>query len=195
MNIAVDFDDVLYPYHAFLKRRLQLRFGIDLTSTRVTTFYYELLPAFRARGIAREDVWKEVRDAWSESESHDTASLMDAHAVPALARLGRRHKIIIATARHRSARPHVEAFLRRHKIKPDQILLDRHEKSGFDVLVDDFPVHAIENALAGGHSILYTIDENSTFDESRHPRIHRVHSWAEVEATIHRIEQERTGRA
>ena len=44
----------------------------------------------------------------------------------------------------------MKAFLKRHTIEPHDVWVGRHEKTGFDVLVDDFPNHAIENAAAGG---------------------------------------------
>lgn len=180
MRIGVDFDDVLYPYHRYLKVRLQRRFGVDLTTRKVTTFYYDLLPDFAAKGITRDQVWEEVRATWREAADHDEAPLLDDEAVAVLRKLGRAHRVTLVTARHAIARPHVEAFLARHGITPHEVLFDRYVKSGFDVLVDDFPKHAVENAEGGGHSLLYTIDENSTWDETRHPRIRRVHSWAEV---------------
>lgn len=195
MRIGVDFDDVLYPYHTYLKKRIKRRWGIELGATRITTFYYELLPPFKARGITREDVWREVQAAWWEAEDHRDAALLDAAAAPILRALGRRHEIVLISARVERALPHIEAFLDRHKIRPQEILLGREHKAGFDVLVDDFPRHAEQNAEAGGYSILYTIDENSTYDESRHPRILRAHSWQDVRHYIELIEGRRKARA
>lgn len=191
MNIGVDFDDVLYPYHEHLKRRIQNRWGVDLSRQRITTFYYEDLPSLRAQGATREQVWEEVRATWKEVESHDAAPLLDAHAPGVLAGLARKHRITVISARTADARPHVDRFLARHGIRPHTILLGRYVKRGFDVLIDDFPKHALENVESGGYSILYTIDENSTFDESRYARIHRVHSWKEVGAAIDRIARRR----
>lgn len=191
MRLGVDFDDVLYPYHHYLKRRLERRFGIDLTHRRVTTFYYENLPEFRARGISRSDVWEEVQATWREAASHDEAALLDVEAVPVLRELGARHRISVVSARTGDARAHVDRFLARHGLRPHEVLLGREQKHGFDVLVDDFPKHALENVESGGYSVLYTIDENSTFDESRHPRIRRVHSWREVRDVVEDIERRR----
>jgi hypothetical protein len=192
MRIAVDFDDVLYPYHHYLRRRIKRRFGLDLSHDRITTFYYELHPKLQAAGITREQLWKEVQAAWMEADSHAEANLLDPAAPQVLNRLRKQgHTIILCTARLQSALPTLKIFLARHKIKPDSLLLGQEQKTGFDVLIDDFPRHAEENAAAGGHSLLYHCDENSNFDESRHPRIHRVHSWTEVGETIQRIDQRR----
>lgn len=187
MRIGVDFDDVLYPYHHYLKRRIAKHLGVDLTKRRITTFYYDLLPEIQRLGITREQIWDQVQATWLEAPDHDEAPLLDAEAAPILRSLGRSHEVVVVTARSHNARSFVQRFLARHGIAPRKILLGREEKNGFDVLVDDFPRHALENAEAGGHSILYTIDENSTFDESRHPRIVRVHSWGEVRDAVQRI--------
>jgi len=74
MRIGVDFDDVLYPYHDYLKKRLLNLHGIDLRKSRVTTFYYEDHPLVRAKGLSRDDIWKEVRAAWHETEDHEPSS-------------------------------------------------------------------------------------------------------------------------
>lgn len=194
MNIGVDFDDVLYPYHAFLKERLRQRFGVDLSRHKVTTFYYEQHPLLAAKGVTRDQVWQEVQATWDEVDSHDEADLLDPQAPAVLQRLAGRHRITIVTARTSASRPHVQRFLARHEIHPKDVRFGQGVKAGFDVLVDDFPKHALENAQSGGYSILYTIDENSTFDESRFPRIHRVGSWREVEATVDRIQRGRRAR-
>jgi uncharacterized HAD superfamily protein len=188
VHIGVDFDDVLYPYHHYLKRRLQRRFGIDLTRRRVTTFYYDVLPEFGKAGITREQVWAEVQATWDEVESHAEAPLLDPQAAPVLRDLARRHRVTVVTARHNDAKQVLRRFLDRHRIRPHDILVGRLEKKGFDALIDDFPSHALENAAGGGWSLLYTIDENSTFDETRHPRVVRVASWSEVRQVIERLE-------
>lgn len=189
VHIAVDFDDVLYPYHHFLKLRLKRKYGIDLTGRRVTTFYYDLLPEVQAHGLTRDQVWEEVRATWSETEDHEKSPLLDPDAGPTIKLLSKKHKVSLVTARHVEARPYVESFLRRHAIVPHEIILGRHVKSGFDVLVDDYPKHALENAASGGYGLLYTIDENSTFDESRHPRVWRVHSWKQVKEAVDKIHE------
>lgn len=192
MRIAVDFDDVLYPYHHYLRRRIKRRFGLDLSRDRITTFYYELHPKLQQAGITREQLWKEVQDAWMEADSHAEAGLLDPEAPRVIERLKRAgHTVVLCTARLEAALPAMQVFLRRHKVRPDALLLGQEHKTGFDVLVDDFPKHAEENAATGGHSILYHCDENSNFDESRHPRIHRVYSWTEVGQTIDRIQRRR----
>ncbi|HEX9817224.1 MAG TPA: hypothetical protein VGB18_09610 [Candidatus Thermoplasmatota archaeon] len=188
MRIGVDFDDVLYPYHDYLKKRLLNLHGIDLRKSRVTTFYYEDHPLVRAKGLSRDDIWKEVRAAWHETEDHEQAALLDADAPKVLNRLAKRHTITLISARSSDALPTLKVFLERHKIKPHSVELGRFEKRGFDVLIDDFPKHVEENAASGGHSLLYTIDENSNYDESRHPRIHRIHSWKEAEDVIKILE-------
>lgn len=192
MRIGVDFDDVLYPYHHFLKERLKRKYGVDLTRDRITTFYYEFHPGLRARGVTREELWKDVQATWLEAEDHADAALLDSDAPRILKDLNVRHQIVIITARTRSALPYMQSFLERHKIEPDEILVGKEDKRGFDVLIDDFPKHAEQNVEAGGHSILYTIDENSTYDESRHPRIFRVHSWKEIADVVRHLEKRRS---
>lgn len=188
MHIGIDFDDVLYPYHAHLKRRLKERFGVDLSKRRVTTFYYDLIPEFAAQGVAREQVWAEVRAAWDEVEAHEKAPLLDRQAPSVIRALQKKgHTVTLVTARHADRHGVIPAFLKRHRIAPDTIVLGRHEKSGFDVLVDDFPSHVLENAASGGWGLLYSIDENSNFDETRHPRVVRVAGWGEVRAAVERI--------
>lgn len=191
MRIGVDFDDVLYPYHHFLKERLKRKYGVDLTRNRMTTFYYEFHPLLGAQGVTREQLWKDVQATWIEAEDHADAALLDPDAPRILKNLTARHQIVIITARTRSALPYMQAFLERHKIEPNQILMGKEDKRGFDVLIDDFPQHAEQNVESGGYSILYTIDENSTYDESRHPRIFRVHSWKEIDAVVRRLEKRR----
>ena len=195
LHIGVDFDDVLYPYHEHLKRRLLKHHGIDLRETRITTFYYEDHPLVQAKGLDRNAVWKEVQAAWHDVEDHQQAALLDADAPKVLGRLSKRHTITLVSARTTDALPTLKAFLTRHKIKPHAVELGHAEKRGFDVLIDDFPRHAEENAASGGHSILYTIDENSNYDDSRHPRIHRVHSWREAEDVIKLLEPRIDGAA
>jgi 5'(3')-deoxyribonucleotidase len=187
MHIGVDFDDVLYPYHDYLKRRLLRKHGVDLRDARVTTFYYEDHPLVRAKGLDRSAVWEEVQAAWHDAEDHRKAALLDPAAPAILNRLKKRHTVTLVSARSTDALPTLNMFLARHKIRPHAVQLGHAEKRGFDVLIDDFPRHAEENAEAGGYSILYTIDENSNYDDSRHPRIHRVHSWKEVEDVIKRL--------
>jgi hypothetical protein len=191
MRIGVDFDDVLYPYHHYLKRRVARRWGVDLAGPKITTFYYELLPALQARGATRDELWHEVQSAWWEAEDHQEAALLDPDAAPILRELGTRHEVVLISARVARALPHIEAFLDRHDIRPASVLLGKEDKSGFDVLVDDFPKHAEQNAEAGGYSILYTIDENSTYDETRRPRILRAHGWRDVAILIRLIEAKR----
>lgn len=188
MRIGVDFDDVLYPYHHYLRRRILRKWGVDLSGDRITTFYYELHPKLARRGVTRPQLWREVRNAWLETDSHQEAALLDPHAARVLKDLKRRHTVVLISARHDEALPQLEIFLRRHKIEPHSILLSQHDKRGFDVLIDDFPQHAEQNAESGGWSLLYHSDENSNYDESRHPRILRVHDWSDVEASIRRIE-------
>ncbi|MBI2077061.1 MAG: hypothetical protein HYT80_01635 [Euryarchaeota archaeon] len=195
MTIGVDFDDVLYPYHHYLKQRIRARWGIDLSGERVTTFYYEHHPSLVARGVTREALWAEIQGAWLVAEDHAHAALLDPDAPKILEDLQRRHRVVLISARSTNALPFLESFLERHAIRPHEIQLGRQEKRGFDVLVDDFPKHVEENAVAGGHSILYTSDENSNFDESRLPRVHRVHSWREASQVIERIDARRTGHA
>lgn len=190
MHVGVDFDDVLYPYHYYLKRRILNRFGIDLTTRRVTTFFYNQLPEFRERGISREDVWDEVMATWHQVEDHQEAVLLDPDAPDVLRRLGRQHEVILITARSEDTLPNVRLFLERQGIVPDQVRMGCTEKTGFDVLVDDFPKHALENAQHGGRSLLYTIDENSDFDVEPHENVHRVHNWQEVATAIARWERD-----
>jgi uncharacterized HAD superfamily protein len=187
MRIGVDFDDVLYPYHHYLKRRILKRWNIDLSRERITTFYYEHHPALADRGISREKVWAEVQAAWTDADDHAEAALLDPDAPKVLRELQERHEVVLISARSTNALPFLQSFLERHELRPDEIQLGHEEKRGFDVLIDDFPRHAEENAVSGGHSILYTIDENSNYDESRHPRIHRVHSWREVPNIVRRV--------
>ena len=191
MRIGVDFDDVLYPYHHFLKQRIRERWNIDLSRERVTTFYYEHHPALVERGISREALWDEIQGAWLIAEDHAHAALLDPDAPKILSELQKRHNVVLISARSTNALPFLETFLARHAIRPDEIQLGRQEKRGFDVLIDDFPKHVEENALAGGHSILYTSDENSNYDESRLARVHRVHSWREAAHVIARLETRR----
>lgn len=191
MNIGVDFDDVLYPYHRYLKARLKRRYGIDLTTRKVTTFYYDLLPELTAKGISRDQVWAEVRDAWEETESHAEAPLLDPDAATVIAQLRKRHRITLITARHDDKNGLIKSFLKRHRIVPHEMQVGRHEKSGFDALVDDFPTHVMENAASGGYGLLFNQDENSNWDDTRHPRVLRVHSWHEVRETIDRIAEAR----
>lgn len=195
MRIGVDFDDVLYPYHRFLKARILKKWNIDLSRERITTFYYEHHPALSGRGISREQLWAEIQAAWLEADDHATAALLDPDAPAVLRDLQERHHVVLVSARSTNALPFLQTFLERHDIRPDEIQLGHEEKRGFGVLVDDFPRHAEENSLSGGHSILYTSDENSNYDESRYPRIHRVHTWKEVADVIHRLETWRTPRA
>lgn len=196
MRIGIDFDDVLYPYHHYLRRRIAKKFGIDLDARapRVTTFYYENLPELVHLGISREQIWAEVRAAWKETEAHAEAPLLDREAAGIIRTLRNKHEIVLISARSKDSRQYVDAFLRRHAIEPHKVLLGYHDKSGFDVLIDDFPEHAIQNAESGGHSLLYTIDENSSFDESRHARIERIHAWAEVPPALERIAAQRSPR-
>lgn len=193
VRIGVDFDDVLYPYHRFLKERILHRFGIDLRTREIPTFYYETLAEFRDRGISREEVWEEVQATWREVENHSSAPLLDPEAVPVLRDLRQRHEVVLVTARHAESFRLVASFLARHDIQPHKVQMDAHQKAGFDVLVDDFPKHALQNVETGGHSLLYHSPENSTFDHRQHPRIHRVRSWAEVRQEVSAIAKERPG--
>lgn len=189
MKIGIDFDDVLYPYHHYLRRRILRKWGVDLTGDRITTFYYDLHPKLVAKGITRPELWKEVSAAWHETDSHAEAALLDPEAARVIRDLKRRHTVVLISARHDDALLTLQAFLKRHKIAPHSIVLGQHDKRGFDVLIDDFPQHAEQNAESGGWSLIYHCDENSNYDESRHPRILRVHDWRDVEATIQRIEE------
>lgn len=191
MRIGVDFDDVLYPYHHYLKRRIHKRWGLDLSAERITTYYYDLHPVVSKAGISRAELHKEVHAAWYDVDNHIEAALLDPAAPKVLSRLGRRHDVTIISARTEDALPTLQEFLKRHRIHPKRILLGKGDKRGFDVLVDDYPMHAEQNEESGGWSLLYHCDENSNYNDSRHPRILRVHDWTEVEAFVKRLEEER----
>lgn len=189
MQIGIDFDDVIYPYHHYLKRKVKEAYGVDLSDARVTTFFYNHLPALVEQGATRDDVWGLVERTWRDEADHEEADPLDPEVARVIDRLRKRHSVVVVTARSDDTRPHLEAFLRRHDILVDDVLLGRFDKTGFDVLVDDFPKHAVQNARAGGWSLLFTIDENSTFDESKEPRVLRVASWREVERCVAVIEE------
>ncbi len=187
MRIGIDFDDVIYPYHHYLKRKVKEEYGVDLSDARVTTFFYNHLPELVEQGATRDDVWGLVEATWRDGGDHAEAEPLDPEIPQVIDRLRQDHAVLVVTARSADARGHVEAFLRRHDITVDDVLLGRFDKTGFDVLIDDFPKHAVENARHGGWSLLFTIDENSTFDETKEPRVLRVASWREVEESITRI--------
>lgn len=189
MRIGIDFDDVIYPYHHYLKRKVKDRYGIDLHDARVTTFFYNHLPELAAQGATRDDVWALVERTWQDRADHAEAEPLDPEISKVLDRLRKKHAVVVVTARSDESREHVEAFLSRHDILVDEVFLGRFDKTGFDVLIDDFPKHAVENAREGGWSLLFTIDENSTFDETKEPRVMRVASWAEVEECVRYIEE------
>lgn len=189
MRIGIDFDDVIYPYHHFLKRKVKEEYGVDLSDSRVTTFFYNHLPELVERGATRDDVWGLVEATWRDEADHAEAEPLDPEIPRVIDRLRQAHSVVLVTARSDDTRPHVEAFLRRHDIVVDDVFLSRFDKTGFDVLIDDFPKHAVENAREGGWSLLFTIDENSTFDETKEPRVLRVASWTEVEECIAVIEE------
>ena len=189
MRIGIDFDDVIYPYHRYLKLKVKERYGVDLSAARVTTFFYAHLPDLARAGATPPEVWRLVQETWADPGHHDEALPLDPTIPDVIGRLRRRHKVVVVTARAPESRAHVKRFLERHRIHVDQLILGRTEKTGFDVLIDDFPKHAVENARGGGWSLLFTIDENSTFDETREPRVERVETWDEVERAIARIQR------
>jgi uncharacterized HAD superfamily protein len=185
--IGIDFDDVIYPYHDYLKRKVKARYGVDLSQRRVTTFLYNHLPELAAQGATREEVWRLVEETWMDAMDHAEAVLADERIPKIISQMRRNHKVVVVTARADKSRDLVHRFLEKHKIEVDAVHTGRFEKTGFDVLIDDFPKHAVENARHGGWGLLFTIDENSTFDESREPRVIRVHSWSEVQEAVARI--------
>jgi hypothetical protein len=191
MRIGIDFDDVIYPYHRYLKRKIKDRFGVDLDAARVTTFFYDHHPELAARGATRDEVWRMVEATWLDPDDHGEALLLDPAIPEILGKLQRRHDVAVISARSEASREHVVGFLKRHGIQVDEVLLGRFDKVGYDVLIDDFPKHAVENARHGGWSILFTIDENSTFDETKEPRVLRAESWDDVARLVEAIEEMR----
>jgi hypothetical protein len=189
MLIGIDFDDVIFPYHRYLKRRIKLAYGLDLEEVRVTTFFYDHHPELAARGATRADVWRLVQETWLDEQGHEEAEPLHASIPEAIRRMRRRHHVVLVSARADESRPHVEAFLARVGIEVDEVRLGHFDKTGFDVLIDDFPKHAVENAREGGWSVLFTIDENSTFDESKIPHVVRADSWDEVVEAVAMIEE------
>lgn len=181
-RVAVDFDGVLFPQHEHVRERFVEIHDVDLGP--VDTWPSDLTqhPPVREAGLDEEDTWEVFHAVHNDAAAHETGPL-DADARRVLAALiDRGHHVDVVTARSPESRAVTQAFLDRNELPHRELVMGARDKTGYDVLVDDLPVHVTRAAEEDALALLMDQPYNRAFQADGNPR--RVAGWADVERVL-----------
>lgn len=181
-HVAVDFDGVLFDQARHVREGFVDVYGIEIGPAETWPADLTEHPPVREAGLDAEDTWEVFHRVHNDPAAHDTEP-MDADARRVLAELlDAGHRVDVVTARSPESRANTETFLERNEIPHRELVMGAREKTGYDVLVDDLPVHVRRAAGEGGLGLLMDQPYNRAFEADGNPR--RVADWAGVERLL-----------
>lgn len=181
-HVAVDFDGVLFDQARHVREGFVEVHGIDLGPVETWPSDLTEHPPVREAGLDENDTWEVFHRVHNDPAAHETDP-MDADARRVLADLlDAGHRVDIVTARDPASRANTEAFLERNELPHRELVMGAREKTGYDVLVDDLPVHV--RRAAGDDTLGLLMDQpyNRAYEADGNPR--RVADWAAVERVL-----------
>ena len=182
LAIAVDFDGVLFDHIPYVLRGFRDAHGIDLAAEGLRYWDFFQYRAVREKNLT----WACVRSVLERIDTDPAIHQMpprDPHARDVILRWREAgHRVSIVTAREEGAREVTEAFLRRHDIPHDALVMEARVKTGYDVLVDDAPHNVLMAAADGGLALLMDQPYNRDVPSKRNPL--RVHDWRDVARVV-----------
>jgi uncharacterized HAD superfamily protein len=158
MVVGVDIDGVLADQITGVLPRIKRRWNVDLRYEDVTHFR---LP------IAETDIAVEIVEAMMDT-TYLLAMPVHAGAADFLTQIAQRHTVKLITARPEYALDATHEWLRRHRLRFDEIVLAKEtlkSRHGADVLVDDYTGNIREFlSRSDGTAILLAQPWNQDFD-------------------------------
>jgi uncharacterized HAD superfamily protein len=184
LRIAVDFDGVLFDHIPYLLRGFRDAHGIDLAAEGLRYWDFFQYRAVREKGLTWHCVSQVLEAIDTDPVIHELPPRDEDAATVMGAWRDAGHHVSIVTARHPRARHTTEAFLRRHGVPHDALVMGAAIKTGYDVLVDDAPHNVLMAAADGGLALLMDHPYNRDVPTHRNPL--RVGDWREVETCLAR---------
>lgn len=182
LRIAVDFDGVLFDHVPYILRGFRDAHGIDLEEEGLRYWDFFQYRAVREKNLTWQCV-RSVLQAIDTDEAIHQLPPRDAHARRVMAAWREEgHEVLVVTARGEEARGTTEAFLARHAVPHDALVMGAARKTGYDVLVDDAPHNVLMAAVDGGLALLMDHPYNRDVPTRRNPL--RVRHWRDVEAAV-----------
>lgn len=182
LTIAVDFDGVLFDQSPHVRDAFQQVFDVDPGPADTWPANLTEHPPIREAGLDHEDTWTVFREVHTDLDRHREDPL-DPHAGRVLQQfvdLG--HRVEIVTARGTESRESTRFFLDRNEIPHHELVMDDHEKTGYDVLVDDLPQHVDRAAQHGSLALLRDQPYNRAYEADGNPR--RVADFDQVASVV-----------
>lgn len=182
LTIAVDFDGVLFDQAAHIRERFERIHGIDIGPVETWPWNLSEHDPVRQAGLTNEDTWQVFHSVHNDPELHEVEPL-DADCCRVLETLIEGgHRVEVVTARSHASQANTERFLERNAIPHHALVMDDHEKTGYDVLLDDLPHHVRRVADDGSLGLLMDQPYNRGFQADGNP--YRVDGWADVGALL-----------
>lgn len=178
LRIAVDFDGVLFDQSAHIRERFHEIHGVDIGPVDEWPWNLSEHPPVKQAGLTDEDTWEVFHSVHNDEALHRTEPL-DAdcrRVLEALLEVG--HRVEVVTARSPTSREVTELFLERNAIPHERLVMGDHEKTGWDVLVDDLPHHVQRVADDGSVGLLMDHPYNRAYEATANP--YRVDGWRHV---------------
>lgn len=178
MEIAVDFDGVLFDHVPYVLRGFRDAYGIDLGGENLRHWDFFQYQAVREAGLTEACVRSvldriETDPALHEMPPRDpfAARVMDAWKQAG-------HQVDVVTARGEISREVTRRFLHTNEIPYDDLVMEAEMKTGWDVLIDDAAHNVLAAAEEGSRALLMDHPYNRDVDASTNPA--RVHDWVDV---------------
>jgi len=182
LRIGVDVDGVLFDQNTHVRQQFREIHGIEVGPVESWPADLTEHPPISEAGLDEDDTWEVFHAVHNDPELHRTEPL-DADAVRVMGRLLEDdHRVDVVTARSAESREVTRTFLQRNDIPHDKLVMGAQDKSGWDVLVDDLPVHVARAAEDGALALLMDQPYNRAFEADGNPR--RVASWADVAGVL-----------
>lgn len=178
LEVAIDFDGVLFDQSPHVRDTFQDVHGIDPGPAETWPANLTEHPPIRDAGLDHEDTWEVFRAVHNDPDRHREDPL-DPHAADVLASLIEAgHTVDVVTARSIESKEPTRDFLDRNGIPHHELVMDDHEKTSYDVLVDDLPQHVERAAQAGSLGLLRDQPYNRAYEADGNPR--RVAGFLDV---------------
>jgi uncharacterized HAD superfamily protein len=194
LDIAIDFDDVLFDMTPSLIEYVNAHYGTAVTYEEHFSFFLE-----DVWSVSIEEAKRRV-DEFVRSDRHgQVPPVPDAIAVTR--RLQQKHRLHLVTGRCLTHKPQAMSFLDIHfaetfetynftnffsDVHKDKAITKAElcQNKGMHVLIEDAPVHALDVAKLGIPVLLYDRPWNK---DLAHDHITRVRNWLEIEREIHKL--------